>query len=303
MSEPSNKPSLDYPASFGEVGAWARQRGLGVAEARLRFAQYAVLRAIASSASLRRILVFKGGNALDFVWSPNRSTLDLDFSADMSAAGAAELGEARLEELLSGALDASGRESGVVMRVHSVRRQPPGEGKTFVTYTARIGYALPGDRRNRTLLEVGQPSQYVIPVEVSINEPIGADENVAVGDRSLRVGTLEDIVAEKLRAFLQQKGEIRNRTRPQDLLDIAYLLRRGTPLNLDDVSRFLLTKAEARDVPVSKRAFRDLELAHRASYQYNRLQDTVRVREDFVPFDEALKSLYDLVEKLDISRQ
>ncbi len=298
MKEPV--PLLDYPASFEEVGTWARRRGVGVGEARQRFAQYAVLRAIASSASLRRILVFKGGNALDFVWSPNRSTRDLDFSADMSAEGAAELDEARLESLLSRAIDASGHELGVAMRVHSVRRQPPGEGKTFVTYTARIGYALPGDRRNRTLLEAGQSSQYVVPVEVSINEPIGADEDVAVGDRSLRVGTLEDIVAEKLRAFLQQKGEIRNRTRPQDLLDIAYLLRQGKPLNLDEVSRFLLAKAEARGVPVSKEAFRDLELAHRASYQYNRLQDTVRVREDFVPFDEALKLLYGLVERLDM---
>ena len=296
MSEPPNKPSLDFPASFGEVGSWARERGVGVAEARLRFAQYVVLRAIASSISLRRILVFKGGNALDFVWSPNRSTLDLDFSADMAAAGAAKLGETRLGELLSGALDASGRELGVLMRVHSVRRQPPGEGKTFVTYTARIGYALPGDRRNRTLLEAGQSSQYVVPVEVSINEPIGADKNVAVGDRSLRVGTLDDIGAEKLRAFLQQKGEIRNRTRPQDLLDIAYLLYRGTPLNLDDVSRFLLTKAEARNVPVSKSAFRDPELAKRANTSTTGCKTPYACAKTYVPFDEALEALYDLIE-------
>ncbi len=71
----------------------------------------------------------------------------------------------------------------------------------------------------------------------------------------------------------------------------------------DDVSRFLLTKAKARDVPVSKRAFRDPELAHRANYQYDRLQDTIRVREDFVPIDEALQALYDLVEKLGIPEQ
>jgi predicted nucleotidyltransferase component of viral defense system len=68
-----------------------------MSEARRRFAQYAVLRAIASSARLSELLVFKGGNALDFVWSPNRSTSDLDFSADMRAEGAAALDEARLE--------------------------------------------------------------------------------------------------------------------------------------------------------------------------------------------------------------
>jgi len=30
---------------------------------------------------------FKGGDALDFDWSPNRGTIDLDFSADMRAGG------------------------------------------------------------------------------------------------------------------------------------------------------------------------------------------------------------------------
>jgi hypothetical protein len=56
----------------------------------------------------------------------------------------------------------------------------------------------------------------VVPVEVSINEPIGADADVAVGDRSLRVSTPDGIVA-RARGFLQQEGEIRNRNRPQDL--------------------------------------------------------------------------------------
>ena len=187
---------------------------MGMSEARRRFAQCAVLRAIASSARLSELLVFKGGDALDFVWSPNRSTSDLDFSADMLAEGAAALDEARLEGMLSRALlDVSGRESGV-LRVHSVRRQPPGEEKAFVTYTARIGYALPDEGRNRTRPDAVQPGANVVPVEVSINEPTGADADVAVGDRSLRVSPPDGIVAEKLRAFLQQKGEIRNRNRP-----------------------------------------------------------------------------------------
>ena len=86
--------------------------------------------------------------------------------------------------MISRALDVSGRESNVVLRVHSVRRQAPGEKKTFVTYTARIGYALPDEGRNRTRrLGAGQPSTNAVPVEVSINEPIGADADVAVGDR------------------------------------------------------------------------------------------------------------------------
>jgi predicted nucleotidyltransferase component of viral defense system len=291
--------SLDYPASFEEVATWAEERGLGLSETRLRFAQYAVLLGIAASAPLSELLVFKGGNALDFVWSPNRSTLDLDFSVDMTKLAGRDLPEARLRELLSRGLTVSERQLGVSLRVHTVKRQPPGTGKTFVTYTARVGYALPDDPNNRIRLEGGQPSTYIVPVEISINEPIGADERLAVGDRtSLRVSTLEDIVAEKLRAFLQQRKDLRNRYRPQDLLDIAHLLRRSTPLDRGLVSRFLLKKAEARYVPVSKDAFRDPELAERSHYEYETLKETVR--KDFVPFDEALERLYKLVEELEI---
>lgn len=74
-----------YPLTFGELRSWATENGVDVAEARVRFAQYAILRAIASSRALSSALVFKGGNALDFVWMPNRSTGDLDFSLDVVA--------------------------------------------------------------------------------------------------------------------------------------------------------------------------------------------------------------------------
>jgi len=294
-----DRPSPDYPTSFTEIPAWASENRVPPSEARRRFAQYAILAAIASSSSLRRLLVFKGGNAQDFVWSPNCSTLDLDFSADMQAAGANDIDEAELGRLLTRALIVSERELGVAMAVHGVRRQPPGEGKTFVTYTARIGYALQDDPRNRTRLGARQPSSNVVPVEVSINEPIGADETLPLGGtRALRVSTIDDIVAEKLRAFLQQKGTIRNRNRPQDLLDIAYLLGHNTPLDRGRISRFLLDKAEARYVPVSKAAFRDPELSDRASQA---LRDTVRG--DFIPFDEALGLLYLLAEELHIPEE
>lgn len=287
-----------YPASFEEVEEWGRGRGVPASEARRRFAQYAVLRGVASSRLLGRLLVFKGGNALDFVWNPNRSTLDLDFSVDMTERESRDLAEERLAELLSGGLAASERDLGVRFGVHSVRCQPPGEGKTFVTYTARIGYALPDDQNNRTRLEAGRPSTFVIPVEISVNEPIGADESLSFGGgRPLRVSTLEDIVAEKLRAFLQQRGDLRNRHRAQDLLDVAFALQRH---NLDRalVSRFLLDKAQARNVPVSKTAFHDQELADRARQGYEGLRATVR--EDFIPFEEALEAIFGFVQSLDI---
>lgn len=76
--------SSSYPRSFANLPLWAEANGVTIEEARLRFAQFVILCGIASVRSLREHLVFKGGNALDFVLQPNRSTIDLDFSLDMT---------------------------------------------------------------------------------------------------------------------------------------------------------------------------------------------------------------------------
>jgi len=294
-------PSLSYPTSFAGLLAWANAHNMPPVRARTRFAQYVALHAIAGSRVLRGFLVFKGGNALDFVWQPNRSTQDLDFSADLIVADlGAELG--RLRGLFAAALAGTEREFGVLCRVAGIRQEPPGADKTFVTYRVQIAYALPDQDplRRRMERDPKYPGAQFIKVEISINEPICADARVdlpgAEGGWYLRVSTREDIVAEKLRALLQQP--IRNRTRRQDLLDIAVLLRAGVPLNRAQVAEFLLRKAAARAVPVSRAAFHVPEIMERARQDYDALVDTTRNL--FVPFDEARDLLYALVDYLDI---
>ncbi len=282
-----------YPARLDEIAGWANEHHVPAEESRKRFVQGAILRAVASSNSLRNSLAFKGGNALDFVWQSNRSTADLDFSSLDS-----QLDEGQLEKLLGGALDGVGRQLGIVFRVHKVKRNPPGPDRTFVTFEARVGYALSDDARNLEFLRAGRPSTLVIPVEVSINEPICATENVDVrASQMLKVCTLEDIIAEKLRSLLQQP--IRKRQRRQDLLDIAVALKRsGASLNRERIAQFLKTKAEARDVRVSRSAFRDDAVRELARKDYDALSSTTR--ELFVPFDEAYSLLLEFVAQLPI---
>ncbi len=281
-----------YPEVFNEISSWAERNSIQVAEARVRFVQYAVLRAVAGSRTLSEILVFKGGNALDFVWQPNRSTKDLDFSSTDP-----ELGGERLRTLLSQSLEQVGRTLGLAFRIQKVDRQPPGEDKTFVTYRVTIGYALPDDLRNRERIAKEQPCPNVIPLDVSLNEPVCATQPVDVQSvYRLRVSTREDIVAEKLRALLQQP--IRNRNRRQDLLDIAVLLRSGVDLDRAKVAEYLLLKAGARDVSVSRAAFKDPDVEQRARMDYDELRVTTRA--SFIPFDEAFRELLVLVGELDI---
>lgn len=285
-----------YPLSFEAIPAWAAGERLPVAEARTRFTQYAILRAISDSRMLSAMLVFKGGNALDFVWQPNRSTRDLDFSLDMDAV-TATIDVEHWRRLFTPSLAAVSRDLGLLLQVQSVRQNPAGLGKTFATFEIRVGYALPDEVSLLARLRQGQPSTRVIPVEISVNEAIGDDEIVALDTvHRLRVSTLEDIVAEKLRALLQQR--IRGRTRRQDLLDIAVIVRATPYLNRDLVGRFLLAKARARAVPVSRTAFHEPELARRALQDYDALRPTTR--STFIPAEEALAILYAFVNGLPI---
>lgn len=287
--------SANYPEQFEDIPGWAARNRVKPGEARARFAQYAILRSIASSRALSRILVFKGGNALDFVWQSNRSTEDLDFSSEDPG-----LDEQRLRTLLEQALAQTERALQVAFRVQRLARHPPGEGKIFVTYEVSVGYALPDDAANRQRISQGQPSKAAIPLDISLNEPICEARPVDIrAANPLRVSTVEDIVAEKLRSLLQQP--IRNRQRRQDLLDIAVLLRQHDSLDRARVAQYLLRKAEARNVPVSRAAFRHPEVARRAQVDYDALKSTTRVT--FIPFDEALVALHALVEQLDVPEQ
>ena len=287
---------LGYPTSFDAIAGWATENRILLREARIRFAQYGVLRAIGASAQLRQALVFKGGNALDFVWHAYRSTRDLDFSVDMDAL-ATPLDAHSLGEFLNGGLRLVQRDLGIAFKIHRVKKQPPGEGATFVTFEAKVGYALPDEVALRRRMERGEPSSNIVPVEVSLNEPICGSTVVALQDaNSLRVSDVDDIIAEKLRALLQQP--IRNRTRRQDLLDIASLLRDGPPIDHQRVADFLLRKAAARDVTVTRRALRDPEIATRARDGYDELASTTR--QPFIPVEEAFGALYRLVDALPI---
>lgn len=248
--------NTNYPTTFEGVSSWAARHRIAPGEARARFAQYAVLRAIAGSRTLSRILVFKGGNALDFVWQPNRSTQDLDFSSADDT-----LDEPRLRTLMDQSLAQVGRSLGPVLRVR------------------------------------GEPSKSVVQLDISLNEPICDAQPIDIqAANPLRVSTVEDIVAEKLRSLLQQP--IRNRNRRQDVLDIAVLLRNHVHLDRVRVAQYLCRKAEARRVPVSRAAFRNPEVERRARLDYDALKATTR--QTFIPFDEAFRELLGFVAQLDI---
>lgn len=284
--------SVLYPRTFASINAWAKEHGIAVNEARARFAQFGVLRAIADSNELSRILVFKGGNALDFVWHPNRSTRDLDFSALEN-----KLTEEELRALFQRALDVAGQELEITFRVQSIHRNPPGEDRTFPTYQIKVGYALSDDKRLQLQIKNQEAVPQVVPVEISINEVVCDFQEVDFdGINDLKVSTREDIVAEKLRALLQQL--VRNRSRKQDLLDLSVQLKSGEVLDAGKVAAYLQAKAAGREVVVAKATYRTPEVWARAGESYESLRATAR--NEFVPFSEAQELVLRFVDTLQI---
>ncbi len=273
-----------FPSSFDDISSWSASNRIPVSEGRFRFAQYAVLVAVSRSRDLRRTLILKGGNALDFVWYPNRSTIDLDFSLDEALLDR-DLGTQNIRESFIPGLRVAERTLGVKLAVHKVEQQPPGENRTFITYRVRIRYALADETKLRARMDRGEPRSQVVLVDLSRNDPVYESETFEVeAGRSLRVCTVEDIVGEKLRALLQQPS--RNRRRPQDLLDIAVLYKHHRNLDTSRISEILLRKSgPPREIKVSKQAFYASEIWDRASVGYPELAPTTR--RQFLSFSQA----------------
>ena len=283
---------MTYPASRNDLTAWARRHGTTMEEARRRFVQYVVLVSISDSAPIAAV-AFKGGNALQFIHGNPRSTLDLDFTAE---AGFPD-DPAKITSWLDAALPLADRRHQVKARCQSIRRKPPGMDRTTPTYLIKVGYQLSGDRYYQNFDEPKLFSE-VVEVEISLNDVVCETQpwRPEGSARALTACTLEDIVAEKLRALLQQIP--RNRSRPQDVFDIASMVRRH-PSGIDPgkVSAFLVRKAAARGIAATKHAFDDSVRGHAAATYDAQIRPFTTA---FIPLDEAWVELLGLVARLEI---
>jgi predicted nucleotidyltransferase component of viral defense system len=287
---------LLHPLSLAELEEWRGRAGVTSEEARKRFVQFVALESIAVETSLRDLLAFKGGNALRFVYGNPRSTIDLDFTADNALPDEEEA----IRGALDGAFQRGGQTFGIRLKCQRVERKPPKNRGTLPTYDIAVGYQLPGDRYFADYGASPRQVSSVVKLEISLNDVVCETRRCRLSPdlpAEIRVCTLEDILAEKLRALLQQV--IRNRTRPQDAFDIARMMRdHGASLDLGKITTFLREKCAAREVPLSRSAFAGEDVRQRASFEY----DTVLAisQESWIPFDEAWRAVQELVSKLGV---
>jgi predicted nucleotidyltransferase component of viral defense system len=259
-------PVEPYPRSLAGLDSWRKQAGVTADEARKRLVQFVALESIAADRSLVPLLSFKGGNALRLVYGSPRSTADLDFTADAALPDE----EVAIRTALDRAFLQGGRRFGIKIKCQRVNRKPANKQATLPTYDVAVGYQLPGDRYYADFDAAHRQVPTVVKVEISFNDLVCETQRLQLApdlSAQLQVCTLEDILAEKLRALLQQV--IRNRTRPQDAFDIARMVRDNEAnLDLGKIATFLVEKCKARGIAVSRAAFADSEVKSRASYEY-----------------------------------
>jgi predicted nucleotidyltransferase component of viral defense system len=248
---------------------------------------------MSSSKALISRVAFKGGNALRFVHGNLRSTLDLDFSADGDFPDDAEV----IKQMMNAALKTAEQRYQVKAKCQSCHRKPPGLDRTRPTYDLKVGYQFPSDRYYQNFEERPNFPQ-VVEVEISLNDVLceTAEEELHPSAKPVRVCTLNDIIAEKLRALLQQVT--RGRTRPQDVFDIASMVRRhANTIDPSKISAFLVQKSEAREIVATKSSFNAAVREH-AAVNYD--QEIAPFTTAFIPFDEAWDDVIRLVSRLGI---
>lgn len=259
----------------------------------LQRAAMAVLDAIGQVPGLWDQYVVKGGLALRYAYGSPRRTHDLDFNtvadyaASLGAAGTEPLHAFcdRLEEGLALVAPRYGF-SRLVLQFREFLSDYP------VIYL-RLGYTHVPDRE--------PPYDDFLEMQATLSTQIRATQMAEAEGLPIRVPLIEDIVADKLKAILQQP--LRDVYRPADLFDLYYVATAlGDAFDREKVTRFLVEKSASwDDVPaVTRAAFRDPAVAAHATARFDEVADQLPPTFQMPSADEAFEAVLGLVEALDL---
>lgn len=210
-----------------------------------------LLAGIASVPPLCESLVFKGGTCLRKAYFPGyRFSEDLDYTArsQWNCDALLEALTAASEQMKAQLLARGPFEVVIAEERH---REPHPRGQCVL----RVRVQFPWMRNPDCSLKVevsGQEPLLASPVERPLIHEFPGESL----DVTITAYRLEEIAAEKLRAFLQARQHLRDRgwlrNRPRDLYDLWYLQeQRDHPIDWQEVGKLLPAKAEAYGVAYS----------------------------------------------------
>ncbi|WP_321906154.1 nucleotidyl transferase AbiEii/AbiGii toxin family protein [Paraburkholderia tropica] len=257
------------------------------AELELRQAIHTVLEGISSQDSLRMEMIMKGGALMAIRYHTKRHTRDLDFSTTKHYLEFKESQENFIVSLEGAIVEASAIvDYGMAFVVQKVEVKPKGDDKNYQTLHIKIGYAKRSNKNEMAKFNAKQCAK-VVEIDYSFNEIISHIDVLAIDESGQTLQTYGDVtlVAEKLRAILQQKDK--GKTRRQDIFDLHHFISSNEIDNKKSKNILveLLVKAESRDLSVTKDSMADAEIYERSKSDYETLRDEIEV--ELPDFDKA----------------
>jgi hypothetical protein len=266
-------PSLKVPRDVA-LSDWVEQARADPVRHRERQVTEILLYAIGITPQLKNTLVLKGGILMSLAHGSYRQTGDVDFTATVEP----EPYASALKEALNRALPRAAADIGYVDLVCAVQRfhyKPRPEG--FADFAApalqlAIGYAERGGRAEAQLK--GGVSPRVLQVDISFRERVirAAELVIEAPEVTIQTYAVEEIIAEKFRALLQQP--LRNRSRRQDVFDIDWLIERYQPdaTMRTTILQALLAKSADRAMSPRPNSLDVPEVKDRAKAEWNTLR-------------------------------
>lgn len=275
-----------------DVRAWVESARANPTLYRDRQVTEIVLTAIGLTPNLHDTLVLKGGAVMALAFKSSRVTADVDFTATVEPEDLAD----RIAEDLNAVLPRTATRLGyldLLCRVQTVEKRPRPQNfveQDFPALLLRIGSAQRGTGEERRF-EKGMASR-VLDIEITFRDQVYAFQelNLTGANVAVRAFTLHEVIAEKLRALLQQP--IRNRNRRQDIYDISYLVEGQT---IDDEARkvilaTLIEKCRSRGISPTPDSMDNPEVYRRAEQDWESLALELG---DLPPFEERFAVVRD----------
>jgi hypothetical protein len=278
-----------------DIAGWVERARTDPHAYRERAATEIILTAIGLAPELRDRVFLKGGVLMGIAYESPRQTADIDYTATLEPA--ADIGD-RIGAALDSKLPVAAAKLGypdMAVQVQAVRYRPRPvgfEGFDAPAIEMTIAYARRSDPIYAHFLKRQCPT--VLDLEISFREPVFLRTRLVLGPSGTTIGaySAHEVIAEKLRAFFQQ--ELRNRSRRQDIYDLAHLIER---FQLDSTERATLLdvlrkKCAARDILPLVESIDEPKLIARARSEWNSMKLEAGDLPDFDSCHAVVRELY-----------
>lgn len=260
-----------------------------------------LLLAIGMTKHLKDNLYLKGGALMAIAHESQRMTSDIDYSwfGEPFAPNIDEEIIASLEKALKKAITSLGYLD-LLCKVQSVKKEPrKWQGKTsYPSLNISIGYAKKGTAQEQAL--ENNNASNVIWLEISFNETLESTQLLILDNTntSIQAYSPTEIIAEKIRALLQQTQRKHFRSRRQDVYDIALLLEKFS-FDIQEKEQILNTirvKSESRNISVQKNSMQNNDVRAAAEKEWNTI--SLELEESLPSFDSCYEQVQQFYESL-----